>query len=256
MEPFFVEAGGCRLEAGIWRCPAPRTQGGMLLVPGFWGDFKRPAFTGICESLAQLGPAAAVNLRGHGRSSGIFTFGDREAGDMAYVFKAMEERGMLPLRVIGFSMGGWVLARFLAARPEWREKTAHLVLAGVPSRLPWVLPKPWLPGLWVQLLRGGKGIVRPNLVSMMKARDLLADAGSLAGLPVTVLHGRGDWMVHHAHGERLYGALRGPRKMILADNPLKLHVEMLAFYRPELFARAVLEAPGPADPENAIQPPA
>lgn len=237
-----VRSEGLSLLARYWPSAEASPAGSFLILPGLWGDFRRPAYLRLCESLQTHGAVLAANMRGHPGSGGLFQFGRAEVRDCAPLFAFLESEGRLPVTAIGFSMGGWVLARFLAETPSARNQVRRLVLCGVPSRLPWVLPRPWKKGLWIQLRYGGKGAVRANPLSLWPPQDLVPVVTQLDGIPVSLLHGRNDWMVHHRHTERLLQALPSSSTRVrVVEAAEGLHVEMVALFH----LREVLEAIGP-----------
>ncbi len=235
---------GTKLLCGLQKSSDPtHARRGFLLVPGFWGDWRRSGYLGVIEDLGQYGTVLASNLRGHPGSSGWFTFGKKETSDMGALIGHMKELGIEEITACGFSMGGWVLAAHLAEAPEDRSVIRHLVLAGVPSRLPWIMPRFWRKGLWVQLRHGGRGMIRANPLSLFPPRDLSPALERLDGIPITVLHGEKDWMVDDAHGRALYDSLKGPRQWIFLPDRRGLHVEMLAYFHKDVLLEAILTSP-------------
>ncbi len=227
-------------ECGFW-APAPGAPpGGCLLLPGFWGDWDRRAYLALALVLSRRGAVLAANLRGHRGSPGLFTFGRKEPGDVESLYEELARRSPGPVTALGFSMGGWTLAARLAADPALRHATRRLVLASVPYRLPWVLPRPWRPGLALQLLLGGRGLVRPSPLGLWPPRDLLSCCAALDGLETVIVHATHDFMVHHRHALKLYGALpRGKRCLVLVQDWRGPHAEMLALLHRETVANAV-----------------
>ena len=237
--------GGPRILCGriTARGDAAEPRRGFLVVPGFWGDWRRPGYAGLMKALSEHGTVLAANLRGHGGCSGWFSFGRNEPGDMGPLYDHLLDQGVRRITSLGFSLGGWALAEHLSASADHRSITGHLLLAGVPSRMPWVLPRPWIPGLWTQLRKGGRGWVRPDPLSLLPGRDLRPAVEKLGDLPVTVLHCERDWMVHHRHGERLYGRVRGPKRWVLIPDRRGLHVEMVCLCHGDKVLEAALHPP-------------
>lgn len=226
-----IRTGSVHCAARFWPAEAGADARGFLVLPGLWGDFHRPAYIRLCEALQPHGSVLAANLRGHPGSGGWFDFGKEQWRDCEAFYDAFATEGVASVTAVGFSMGGWLLARFLSESPEARAHTRRLVLCGVPSRLPWVMPRPWRRGLWTQLRYGGRGLVRANLSALLPPQDLTPSLGRLAGLPVTILHSEGDWMVHHGHAERNRLALATPpSRYELLPEAKGLHVEMLALF--------------------------
>lgn len=232
---------GESLLCGIFPGPEDRERA-FLLIPGFWGDWRREAYRCLARDLSARGTVLVSNMRGHPGSSGRFAFGSREDMDAAALYSEARRRGFGEVTAVGFSLGGWALARHLASRGDDRARTLHLVLVSTPARLP-LLPRPWKRGLLLQLARGGKGWVRPSPQGLWPPRDLTGSVVGLGALPVSLVYARGDWMVHEGHGEGLRAAVAGPCRWVLIEDARGLHAEMLSLFHREKLLDSILTAP-------------
>ncbi|MEJ2422371.1 MAG: alpha/beta fold hydrolase [Acidobacteriota bacterium] len=242
MELIHMESTAGQVQCGLF-LSSNSPQRAFILLPGFWGDFRRPAYQTGCETLSRHGTVLAANLRGHGGSEGVFTFGKRELSAPKPLYAFLRETGAKTVTAAGFSMGGWIIASYLAEAGGDALMTEHLVLCGTPSRLPWLFPRPWKPGFALQLLKGGRGVVRVNPLHLWPPRRLDPALARLSNIPTTVVHATGDWMVHHRHGERIFKALEGARRFVKIRDRRGLHVEMLCLYHPETVVHAILNIP-------------
>ncbi|CAO5176698.1 conserved hypothetical protein [Frankia sp. AiPs1] len=77
-----------------------------VVVHGFSGSLSRPMLRDVTSGLRRYVNVLAMDLRGHGRSSGRCTFGDREALDVDAAVGAARALGYLRVVTIGWSMGG------------------------------------------------------------------------------------------------------------------------------------------------------
>jgi hypothetical protein len=234
---------GARLLAGFVPGP-PGIRRGFLLIPGFWGDWRRKAYMQIAKSLSKHGAVLAANMRGHPGSSGWFSFGKREHLDAATLVAEARRRGLGELTAVGFSLGGWAFARHLSSQGEDRAQTRHLVLVSTPAFLP-LRPRPWKRGLFVQLRAGGKGWMRPDLRGLWPPRSLADSLAQLGDLPVSFIYAQDDWMVPPKHGETLRAAAAGPSRWVFIADARGLHAEMVALFHAETLLRAILDPPGP-----------
>jgi pimeloyl-ACP methyl ester carboxylesterase len=234
-------ADGVHLSTGYW--PGPHEgRGGFILIPGFWGDWRRLAYRNLASELSRHGSVIAANMRGHSGSTGWFAFGAREERDASALFREARRRGFREITAVGFSLGGWALARHLAAAQGDRSLTRHLVLVCTPARVP-LTPRPWKRGLFVQLRHGGRGWVRPDLRHLWSPRHLGASMAELGDLPVSLVYAEDDWMVPPEHGRELLRAARGPRAWKVVSDPRSLHAEMLALFQQGELIRAILGTP-------------
>ncbi|MGW1324608.1 alpha/beta hydrolase [Streptomyces antibioticus] len=104
----------------------------FVVAHGFTGDVDRPHVRRAAEAFARYGAVVTFSFRGHGRSGGRSTVGDREVLDLdAAVARARRIRPDAPVVTVGFSMGGSVVLRHAALRPG---TVAAVVSVSAPAR--------------------------------------------------------------------------------------------------------------------------
>jgi pimeloyl-ACP methyl ester carboxylesterase len=116
---------------------APSTPGregafAVVLAPGFSGSSGTPAVRSIVADLRSAAPTAGfliVDLRGHGRSSGHSTLGDREVLDIDAAVAEARRLGYACVMTLGWSMGGTCVLRHAALLGE--QVHGHPVRAAV-----------------------------------------------------------------------------------------------------------------------------
>jgi dipeptidyl aminopeptidase/acylaminoacyl peptidase len=150
-----------------------------------------------------------VDLRFFGQSEGrITTLGHRERDDLKRALDVLQQRGLGPVGVFGFSLGGAVALLTAAEDQRIRAVAAYAPFAVLRDlgrdlyRGLWLLREPLvgLMRLWSRLLLGAD-ITRPS--PEQAARQL--------SVPVMLVHSRADEQIPFHHAERLARAL--------ADNP-------------------------------------
>ncbi|MCP9991945.1 MULTISPECIES: alpha/beta hydrolase family protein [Streptomyces] len=94
----------------------PGVSRGLVLViaHGFSGDADRPHVRRVARVFARYGAVVTFSFRGHGRSGGRSTVGDREVLDLAAAVAWARELGHTRVVTVGFSMGGSVVLRHAA----------------------------------------------------------------------------------------------------------------------------------------------
>ncbi|MET9506158.1 alpha/beta fold hydrolase [Streptomyces sp. NPDC006622] len=94
---------------------APPSRGLVFVVAhGFTGDVDRPHVRRIASALARHGAVVTFSFRGHGRSGGRSTVGDREVLDLDAAVALARRLGHTRVATVGFSMGGSVVLRHAA----------------------------------------------------------------------------------------------------------------------------------------------
>src|SRR5947209_15362687 len=114
--PFqLVTQDGERLAALHLPGPAePERPLAAVVAHGFSGSLDRPAFRSVVDALSAHAGVIAFDFRGHGRSSGHSTLGDREIADLEAAVQAMRQLGYRRIVTCGWSMGGSVVLRHAA----------------------------------------------------------------------------------------------------------------------------------------------
>ncbi|MFJ5777450.1 alpha/beta hydrolase [Streptomyces sp. NPDC093094] len=97
--------------------PPPPVDPVFVVAHGFTGDVDRPHVRRIAAALGRYGAVLTFSFRGHGRSGGHSTVGDREVLDLAAAVAFARERGHTRVVTVGFSMGGSVVLRHAALHP-------------------------------------------------------------------------------------------------------------------------------------------
>jgi pimeloyl-ACP methyl ester carboxylesterase len=113
---------GVRIEAVYTPCTAGSGAAGgdgpagtaVVLAHGFTGSVDRPAVLRAAEVFAQRAAVITFSFRGHGKSGGRSTVGDREVLDLAAAVAWARSLGHRRVVTVGFSMGGSVVLRHAA----------------------------------------------------------------------------------------------------------------------------------------------
>lgn len=100
--------------------------GAVVLAHGFAGAVDRPALRRAVAAFARHTAVVSFSFRGHGRSGGHSTVGDREVLDLAAAVRWARSLGHGHVTTVGFSMGGSVVVRHGAlyrtdSGPEWPD---------------------------------------------------------------------------------------------------------------------------------------
>src|SRR5256885_3316172 len=88
----------------------------LVLAHGFTGTWRQPRTRRIAAVLNRVGGVLAFDFRGHGRSGGRSTVGDREVLDVDAAVRHARHLGYERVALIGFSMGGMIVVRHAALR--------------------------------------------------------------------------------------------------------------------------------------------
>ncbi len=104
-------ADGVVLHAEEFAGPGPDA---VVLAHGFGGSTARAPLRRVAAALARRVPVLAYDARGHGRSTGRSTLGDREVLDVDAAVGEARRRGARRVATVGFSMGAAAVVRHAA----------------------------------------------------------------------------------------------------------------------------------------------
>ncbi|GAA0361545.1 alpha/beta fold hydrolase [Actinoallomurus spadix] len=205
---------GVRIDAG--HRPGPDDGLCLVLAHGFTGAWRQPTTRRIATVLGEVGGVIAIDFRGHGRSGGRSTVGDREILDVDAAVRHARHLGYRRVGLVGFSMGGAVVVRHAALRGGVDAVAA----VSAPARWYYRDTKPMRRVHWAIERRSGR------LAARLVKRTRIAGGswatvpsaphevvGRIAPTPLLIVHGDRDPFLPVEHAEQLYAAARDPREL-------------------------------------------
>ncbi|MET9955341.1 alpha/beta fold hydrolase [Streptomyces sp. NPDC006339] len=106
----------------------------IVVAHGFTGSVDRPALRRAARVLRRHADVVTFSFRGHGRSGGRSTVGDREVLDLAAAVRWARELGHARVATVGFSMGGSVVLRHAALERGEDARTDAVAAVSAPAR--------------------------------------------------------------------------------------------------------------------------
>jgi pimeloyl-ACP methyl ester carboxylesterase len=188
----------------------------FVLAHGFTQNWQRPAVWRVARGLNRSGGVVTFDFRGHGRSGGTSTLGDREINDVDVAVRYARELGYERVATVGFSMGASIVLR-------------HAGLIGGVDAVVSVSG----PGRWYYrgtlAMRKVHWAVEKRLGRLM-ARTFLATrisqgrwdpvplgpadaAARIAPTPLLIVHGDKDDYFPVEHAEQLFEAAQQPKEL-------------------------------------------
>jgi uncharacterized protein len=202
-----TSADGVRLRGVHLARPGPRRGTALVVAHGFTHHTRHPTTRRVLAALARHAPVIALDLRGHGRSGGRSTVGDREALDLDAAVALARECGYDRVATVGFSLGAAVALRQGAGG---QHRPSAVVAVSGPARwysretLPmrrvhWLLEQPHgriaARALGVRL-DGGWEVIPPSPVEVVSQVDA----------PLLVVHFAADRYFAPVHARALAAA--------------------------------------------------
>jgi len=184
---------------------------------------------GAAEALVPQGYAVlAYDQRAHGASGGDYcTYGYLEKGDLS---RAIDAVGIAPVYVIGHSLGAAVALQAAAEDSRIRAVVAAAPFSDLRTVIAERAPRFETAGALaasIHLAEERAGF---------KVDDISPrEAAAHIDVPVMLLHGTLDTSIRSAHSQRIFAALKGPKRMLLVDGAT--HYDVLRY--PVIWERIV-----------------
>jgi pimeloyl-ACP methyl ester carboxylesterase len=191
---------------------------GFVLAHGFTLSWQHGAVWTVASRLRQAGGVVSFDFRGHGRSGGLSTLGDREIKDLDVAVAYARELGYRRIAAVGFSMGASVVMRYAGLVGGL---DAAVSVSG-PGHWYYRGTKPMRRVHFAVERRVGRAITRAWLKTRISPSGwnpvpLPPDeaAAMISPIPLLVVHGDQDSYFPADHGQRLYDAALEPKELWL-----------------------------------------
>ncbi|MFF7868825.1 alpha/beta hydrolase [Streptomyces qaidamensis] len=168
----------------------------FVVAHGFTGAVDRPHVRRIAAAFARYGGVVTFSFRGHGRSGGHSTVGDREVLDLTAAVAWARSHGHARVVTVGFSMGGSVVLRHAALHPR---QTDAVVSVSSPARWYYRGTAPMRRLHWLVTRPEGRVVGRYGFRTRIHHRDWdpvplspVEAARRIAPTPLLIVHGDAD----------------------------------------------------------------
>ncbi len=241
----------------------------IVVAHGFTLSWQRPNVWRIANRFNQNAGVVTFDFRGHGRSGGLSTLGDREIKDLDVAVAYARELGYQRVAAVGFSMGASIVLRHagliggldavvsVSGPGRWYYRGTERmrwVHRAVEHRTGRYVTRRWL-----------KTRVSPVGWTMIPVAPAEA-AAKISPVPLLIVHGDQDAYFPPEHARQLYLTAREPKELWLlpgmghaeAATSQEL-VDRIARWIDEAAARPVISAATayspPAEPASAESDP-
>ncbi len=207
----------------------------VILAHGFFNAKDAYLFREIAKALSLHYDVVAFDFRGHGKSTGLFTWTSQECEDLKAVIDYVKECGYEAIGLMGFSLGAAISLIETAQNTDIKT----LIAVSAPYDFWKIDYQFWKPSMIDDLKLNigfkskGKG-VRPSHPFAAKTAPIdIVDC--IAPRPVLFLHGDDDWLINVRHSRKLYAKAKEPKKLIVLE---KLgHAETMFDQKPDVFMK-------------------
>jgi pimeloyl-ACP methyl ester carboxylesterase len=214
-----VTEDGVPIDAVHLPGPQPARDLAIVMAHGFTQSWQRPMVWKIARRLNRAAAVVTFDFRGHGRSGGHSTLGDKEVFDLDVAVRYARELGYSRVATVGFSMGASVVLRQAALH----QGVDAVVSVSGPGRWYYRGTEPMRRVHFAAEKRLGRLIARYFLQTKIASGgwptpDPMppAEAASLiAPVPLLIVHGDQDVYFPPEHGRQLFDAAREPKEFWL-----------------------------------------
>jgi len=190
----------------------------IVVAHGFTLSWQRPNVWRIANRLNQIAGVFSFDFRGHGRSGGLSTLGDREIRDLDVVVRWARELGYQRVAVVGFSMGASIALRHagltggvdavvsVSGPGRWYYRgteSMRRVHFAVEHRIGRYVTRRWL-----------KTKINPEGWKLVPVPPAEA-AAKISPVPLLIVHGDKDHYFPPEHARQLYMAAKEPKELWL-----------------------------------------
>ena len=190
----------------------------IIVAHGFTLSWQRPNVWRVANRFNHMAGVITFDFRGHGRSGGLSTLGDREIHDLDVAVAWARELGYQRIAAVGFSMGASVVLRHAG------------LIGGLDAVVSVSGPGRWYYRgtermRWVHRAverRAGRYVTRRWLNTRINPEGWklipvppAEAAAKIAPVPLLIVHGDRDLYFPPEHARQLYTAAREPKELWL-----------------------------------------
>ncbi|MFF4120403.1 alpha/beta hydrolase [Streptomyces sp. NPDC001714] len=190
----------------------------FVMAHGFTGDVDRPHVRRVVAALTDYAPVVSFSFRGHGRSGGRTTVGDREVLDLTAAVAWARDLGHARVVTVGFSMGGSVVLRHAALHAG----VDAVVSVSSPARWYYRGTAPMRRVHWLVTRPEGRLVGRYGFRTRIHHRDWdpvplspVEAVPKIAPTPLLIVHGDSDGYFPVDHPRMLADAAAGAAELWL-----------------------------------------
>ena len=190
----------------------------IIIAHGYYNSKQCVVLLQLAQALGGKYDIFMFDFRGHGQSSGVFTWTSREGNDLEavldFITPLYSKRGL-----IAFSIGASISINVLAND----KRVDSFICVSAPSNMwridYWIWAIDWKNDALYTLFNSqgkiGKG-VRPGPFWLRKDKPI-DNVGKIT-IPIMFIHGSRDWVIRPWHSKALYQKAGGMKKIISIKN--------------------------------------
>ncbi|MBR1753869.1 alpha/beta fold hydrolase [bacterium] len=210
----------------------------VIIAPGWCMTKDSKSFMAISKSFCTNFDVISFDFRGHGKSSGLYTFTSKEIKDLNCIVKFAKAKKYKKIYLIGFSLGAAVSIIYTARNNNAIDK---LIAVSAPSEFSKIENQMWRKSAWAETFKKFELSrflsIRPRIFPLRKQSPI--DLVSKITTPTFFIAGKKDPTVHYWHTELLFNKAVCDKSFKLYDDGY--HAEDLFLYFEDDFVNRCVE---------------
>lgn len=202
----------------------------VIIVPGWFMTKDSKAFCDISADFAKHCDVLTMDCRGHGKSSGFYTFTAKELNDLSAVVDFAKQR-YEKIFLAGFSLGGSLVLMHGALNNDVEK----IIAISAASDFDKIENQVWHPNAWIPTFKKFELkrwlSIRPSFILHKKIKPL--DVVDKITVPTLFIAGGRDITVKPWHTKALYDKALCRKEFNLMEK--SIHAEDLFIAEPEKF---------------------
>jgi len=176
----------------------------LVILPGWFMTKDSKSFTDMAEAFAESFDVILPDARGHGKTSGAYTFTAEELLDVDAVVNFARNKGYEKIYLLGFSLGGALVVNY-AANYKGVDK---VIAVSAPYSFEKIENQMWRPEAWFMTVFRKMNLkqwfsIRPHPKGLTAPKIAPIDVVEKVEVPTLFIAGEKDPTVHAWHTEAL-----------------------------------------------------
>ena len=210
----------------------------IIVCPGFFNSKKNRWMRKAADMVSKDYDTIAFDFRGHGDSSGEFSWSAKEYLDLEAILDYAEAQKYKKIGILAFSLGA-AASIIVASR---HKNIASMILISCPTSFWGIDYHFWEPEMLSDLKDNidceweGKGARITSLI--MPKPKAIDNIGKIKNTPILFIHGDSDWVIKDYHSRRLFDATKTYKRLEIIKKGL--HAERIIQQYPERMEGMIL----------------
>lgn len=174
----------------------------VIIAPGWCMTKDSAAFSNISEMFSQNYDVICFDFRGHGKSSGTFTFTSKEIKDISAVINYAKSKNYKKIHLAGFSLGGAIVLIYGAQNKD----IDSIIAVSAPADFNKIENQMWKKAAWYETIKKFELkrflSLRMSIIPFKKVKPI--DVITNVTVPTLFIAGENDPTVYPWHTKKLY----------------------------------------------------